>query len=803
MKPKVAILLFILIFLFPLSTHAAKEIPEAVITATHIDDCEKREPYLLYQPITIVKPNENFSIEILVDFSDCPKSKRTYYIDFDGDGIYEVSGEVKRDSFVVNGSFQKEGNHPVKGKVGDKYGTAYFLIDIYVTKDERTAEEVRKELYPALYDGGPGRTKSYNSLGDGTRDKRAVLFLGSSEERFWIDINLAYHVLKEKYNFTDEEIILLTPNSHVPESLTDFNELWIDGTSNMTSMENTFTDLSNELDGDDLLFFVFDGHGSGYYGPRTKRPYWNAKVPNSVYQGPINEPDEFDDPDYREDEFQTEFIPSGRVNCVKYDGVSKGLDKFLPCFDYYPSFISVGDSYYRFKIVSHFENLPLIDGSTVSDDDIYIEKIISYAKCDLNRNTIIEADEIDLCDWDNDGITLMTNSYTPEFDEDDWFDKYGLEQSYHPYSTINGLHYCFVDKNLDNTLDMIGFQSGADPLYLDCLSQQADPNDLNPTGSDTNNNGYSDYLDINIDNDLNDYLSFDETLSFGVSIYDDEFANLFSMIDANTIKIFFTQSCFGGGFLRDLSNQHIISMSASEEDDTSSGNYSIKHFFMALNKGCELFGSSPDYPGYNCESSLYNNIEQDLDLDGDDLISITEAFRKSYEKRISGDYPMFDDNADLEESYGDSLTFIHELPYSVSNGVPEGIYGDSTFLDEEFFGDVNQVACYDFDGPLNFPSLSKIIHYGQYYTDYIGQDGIVDYVCDGRTNSSFVCLVCEGDFDCDKDVDGSDLAVFAANFGRTDCSPDNPCEGNFDHDSDVNGSDLAIFAADFGRTDCP
>ena len=30
-----------------------------------------------------------------------------------------------------------------------------------------------------------------------------------------------------------------------------------------------------------------------------------------------------------------------------------------------------------------------------------------------------------------------------------------------------------------------------------------------------------------------------------------------------------------------------------------------------------------------------------------------------------------------------------------------------------------------------------------------------------------------------------------------------PCEGNFDGDGDVDGSDLAVFAADFGRTDCP
>ena len=61
--------------------------------------------------------------------------------------------------------------------------------------------------------------------------------------------------------------------------------------------------------------------------------------------------------------------------------------------------------------------------------------------------------------------------------------------------------------------------------------------------------------------------------------------------------------------------------------------------------------------------------------------------------------------------------------------------------------------------------------------------------------------VCEGDFDNDGDVDSSDLSIFAADFGRTDCAGD--CEGDFDGDGDVDGSDLAVFAADFGRTDCP
>jgi hypothetical protein len=59
----------------------------------------------------------------------------------------------------------------------------------------------------------------------------------------------------------------------------------------------------------------------------------------------------------------------------------------------------------------------------------------------------------------------------------------------------------------------------------------------------------------------------------------------------------------------------------------------------------------------------------------------------------------------------------------------------------------------------------------------------------------------EGDFDCDRDVDGSDLAIFAKEFGRTDCIDD--CGGDFDGDSDVDGSDLARFAVNFGRTEGP
>lgn len=61
----------------------------------------------------------------------------------------------------------------------------------------------------------------------------------------------------------------------------------------------------------------------------------------------------------------------------------------------------------------------------------------------------------------------------------------------------------------------------------------------------------------------------------------------------------------------------------------------------------------------------------------------------------------------------------------------------------------------------------------------------------------FAGEICHGDFDLDCDIDGSDLAVFAANFNRTDC------EGDFNGDGIVDVEDLGFMTDDFVRPDCP
>ena len=121
---------------------------------------------------------------------------------------------------------------------------------------------------------------------------------------------------------------------------------------------------------------------------------------------------------------------------------------------------------------------------------------------------------------------------------------------------------------------------------------------------------------------------------------------------------------------------------------------------------------------------------------------------------------------------------------------------------------------YNFPVPIEMPiagySSGATANPGESYISPSGSSwsDITDYPYYANTN---ICIkafskdldLCEGDFDRDRDVDGSDLAIFAADFGRTDCDTAPFCEGDFDRDNDVDSSGLAIFAADFGRTDCP
>jgi hypothetical protein len=62
--------------------------------------------------------------------------------------------------------------------------------------------------------------------------------------------------------------------------------------------------------------------------------------------------------------------------------------------------------------------------------------------------------------------------------------------------------------------------------------------------------------------------------------------------------------------------------------------------------------------------------------------------------------------------------------------------------------------------------------------------------------------ICLGDFDQDGDVDGGDLSLLVADFGRTDFHDYPDCRTDVDKDGDVDIMDLKITADEYGRTDC-
>lgn len=145
------------------------------------------------------------------------------------------------------------------------------------------------------------------------------------------------------------------------------------------------------------------------------------------------------------------------------------------------------------------------------------------------------------------------------------------------------------------------------------------------------------------------------------------------------------------------------------------------------------------------------------------------------------------------------------LPSNFQQSCTPPIYYDITTT-ATYSGDIEVCLSYD-DTVCDETDLHLYHREGSTWVDCTTSvDTANDIICGTVSSLSLFVLAvpaCPGDFDDDGDVDGSDLAVFAADFGRTDCGSEPPCGGDFDDDGDVDGSDLAVFAADFGRTNCP
>ena len=170
-----------------------------------------------------------------------------------------------------------------------------------------------------------------------------------------------------------------------------------------------------------------------------------------------------------------------------------------------------------------------------------------------------------------------------------------------------------------------------------------------------------------------------------------------------------------------------------------------------------------------------------------------------------GTWPVVLITAPVDQSMGNqSNPFAYEVPRSPGNPIRALVFDKNPVVGVEFrideggdWHEMEQVndtpvwqGFWNASASIPGPHVIEVRAYGS-------------TVVTDRIETTINPDICIGDFNRDGDVDGSDLAVFAADFGRTDCGTGDPCEGDFDIDGDVDGSDLAVFAADFGRTDCP
>jgi hypothetical protein len=137
---------------------------------------------------------------------------------------------------------------------------------------------------------------------------------------------------------------------------------------------------------------------------------------------------------------------------------------------------------------------------------------------------------------------------------------------------------------------------------------------------------------------------------------------------------------------------------------------------------------------------------------------------------------------------------------NVCDNCPDDYNPDQSDHDEDIIGDACD-DCTDTDGDgygnPGFPNSCDEDNCPDNYNP--GQE---DTYPPGGNSIGDACE-CEGDFDCDGDVDDSDAATFKADFGRSlvndPCTNESQCNGDFDCDGDVDWSDAAIFKSDFGR----
>jgi PKD repeat protein len=496
--------------------------------------------------------------------------------------------------------------------------------------------------------------------GDGVPRRHVIMFNGANEDRFWEDVTTAYAMFHDVYGIPEDDIHLLNYDGTNPAGLNPAG--MIDGEASADSLEGVVNALAPIVDNDDLVFVWITGHGYGYIGPIQRA---SSQAPLWGYLDGWASVDPGDEEDYRESDFKLR----GFFNPGVYRG-RMGLEEWKVVE--FPA----SQTYYRHRYVSHFTNRYFNElGRTASDNDIYIEEVIDYLEGDLNRDGRITGAEA--ADFDNDGTPPFSFT-TGTFDEDDW----GLADRYEDdlvsISTQVPAAFQSTYRPLDIGLD--------DRLDIDLDFDPAAPE---ANGTDMDNDGLFDGLDVNDDKDQTDWVSIDEVIQEYITslppFTDDRLAAMLDTLHP-AVTVTVLMNCSSGGFAWDLRGPGRITLSATEEETASFDNSFIRNITAALQQAA--------VPGSNGDPTT-------ADADGNGRVSMAEMFNfASANDMWNGiEIPQYDDN-------GDGATNPDPLP---AGG--DGALGAITYLDGWTPPAVMDLAMLQMIGPaMAAPGASVVLN---------------------------------------------------------------------------------------------
>lgn len=512
--------------------------------------------------------------------------------DFDGDGTYDWSGSP---DILAFHTYTSIGQYQAKFKVTDEYGlwhTDRLNVIVKPGKGRQTLVKQEKPR-PNLF----GRAKKSK---DGTVNRYAILINGGNNEDYWNDIDTFYIALNEYLGIDSSHIYVL--NEGGTSEWDSTRNYIIDYPATLACLDTVFSRLETEdsIDADDHLYIVVSDHG-GY-----------------DYDVSVEDDDEKDTP-------ESVYKPS----CKELEGWNaiwgNSCSNDLPL-------------HYRLKYVSHFDNTYFQDSDTsIADDDIWLEEFTDYLAGDSAvTDGYIDPTLGELFDFDDDG----NPPYNPEtglFDEDDWGDINMLsgEYGHSPSTFVPGHFCCLFDSSLDNTTE----------IDVDCDSEPVAPA---IDGTDTDNDGYFNGVDVNSDGDMDDTLSRDEyaCLYGGQRFPDDYLAEHLDSLGEVTV-ITMMRCCYSGGFVWDLSGTKRVTMTSTREGEFSYGTAFVKSMAEAI---------------------IDPTVADSIDVDG--CASMTEVFNYACIKLTTG-VEQYDDN-------GDSESHAYPMPDS-----GDGALGRILFFDDD------------------------------------------------------------------------------------------------------------------------